>query len=62
MSNIELEQDVIAAAIKIAVVILIYTLRLCTNTACSIEPEQRLCSVALTFEAGLLQNFCAHKK
>jgi len=62
MPNIELEQDVIAAAIKIALVTLIYTLRMCTNTACSIEAEQRLCPVALTSEAGLLQNFRAYKK
>jgi len=30
-----------------------------TNTACSIEAEQRLCSEALTSEVGLLQNFRA---
>jgi len=33
-----------------------------TNTARSIEAEQRLCSEALTSEVGFLQNFRAYKK
>ena len=40
----------------------IYTLRMYTNTARSIEAEQRLCSEALTSDIGLLQNFRAYKK
>jgi len=35
---------------------------MCTNTACSIEAEQRLCSAALTSEFGLLLNFRTYKK
>ena len=40
----------------------IYTLLMCTNTACTTEVEQRLCSEALTSEVGLLQNIRACKK
>jgi len=39
----------------------IYTLWMYTNTARSIEAEQRLCSEALTSEVGLVQNFRAYK-
>ena len=35
---------------------------MCSNTACSTEAEQRLCSEALTSEVDLLQNLRAHKK
>jgi len=57
MPSIVLEQEVIAAAITTALVILYYTLLMYTNTARSTEAEQRLCSEALPSEVGLLQNF-----
>jgi len=41
MPNIALEQEVIAAAITISLVILIYTLLMYTNTARSTEADQR---------------------
>jgi len=50
-ANIAVVQEVIAADITTALLILylhIYTLRMYTNTACSIEAEQRLCSEAMT--------------
>jgi len=56
MPNITLEQEVIAAAITIALYY-IYTLLMHTNTARSTKAEQRLCSEALTSDVGLLQNF-----
>jgi len=59
MPNIALEQEVIAAAITIALIF--YTLLMYINTARSTEAEQRLCSEALTSEVGL-QNFHAYKK
>ena len=41
----------------------IYTLWMYTNTARSVEAEQRLCSEAMTSdEVGLLQNFGAFRK
>jgi len=49
-ANITAEQDVIAAAITIALL----TLRMYTNTACSNEAEQQLCSEALTSDVGCL--------
>jgi len=66
-ANIAVEKEVITAVITIALLISllylhIYTLRMYTNTARSIEAEQRLCSEALTSEVGLLQNFRAYKK
>jgi len=60
MSNIALEQEVIAAAITI--VLIFYTLLMYIITARSTEAEQWLCSKALTSEGGLLQNFRAYKK
>jgi len=63
MPSIALEQEVIAAAITTARLLCSsYTLLMCTNTACSTEAEQRLCSEALTSEVGLLQNIRAYKK
>jgi len=43
-ANIVVEQEVIAAGITIALLILIYTLQMYTNTARSVEAEQRICS------------------
>jgi len=60
MPKIALEQEVIAAAITIALIF--YTFLMYTNTARSTEEEQRLCSEALTSEVGFLQNFRAYKK
>ena len=60
MPNTALEQEVIAAAVTIALVF--YTLLMYTNTARSTEAEQRFCSKALTSEVGPLQNFRAYKK
>jgi len=63
MPNIALEEEVIAAAITIALIAYcIYTLLIYTNTACSTETEQRLCSEALTSDVDLLQNIRAYKK
>jgi len=65
MPNIALEQEVIAAAITIALVLLylhasdVHQQR---NRARSTEAEQRLGSEALTSEVGLLQNVRAYKK
>jgi len=61
MTNIGLEQEDIAAAITIAL-ILIYTLLVYANTVRSTEAEQRLCSEALTYEVGFLQSFRAYKE
>jgi len=62
MPSIALEQEVIAAAITTArLLYCIYTLLMCTNTACSTEAEQRLFSEALISEVGLLQNIRAYK-
>jgi len=60
MPNIALEQEVVAAAIAIALIF--YTLLMYTDTARSIEAEQRLCSEALTSEGCLLQSFGRYKK
>jgi len=54
MPNISLEQEVIAAPLRLRFVHCIYTLQTYTNTARSTEAEQRLCSEALTSEVGLL--------
>jgi len=59
MPNIALQQEVIAAAITIALIF--YTLLMYTNTARSTEAEQRLCSKALTSGVGLLHNFRGYK-
>jgi len=56
-ATIAIEQEIIAADIPLRLYY-IYTLRMYTNTARSIEAEQRLCSEAVTSdEVGLLQNF-----
>jgi len=58
MPNIILEQEVIAAAITIALKLYLHASDV-HQTACPVEAEQRLCSKTLTSEAGLLQNFRA---
>jgi len=62
MPSIVLEQEVIAAAITTALVIL-YLLAsdVHQHSTYSTEAEQRLCSEALPSEVGLLQNFRAYK-
>jgi len=61
-ANIAVEQEVIAA-VRLRFLYCIYTLRMYTNIARSIEAEQRLCSEAMAFdEVSLLQNFRAYKK
>ena len=59
VANIVVEQEVIAADITIALLILIYTLQMYTNTARSVEAEQRICS---NWGTDLLQNVCLYKK
>jgi len=62
MPNIALEQEVIAAAITIALILYLHTSDvLYINAERSTEAEQRLCSEAMTSEVGLLQNFGAYK-
>jgi len=63
-ANIAVEQEVIVASVTIAFLIVycIYTLQMYTNTARSIEAEQRLCSEAMTSKVGFLQNCRAYKK
>ena len=63
MPSIALEQEVIAAAITTArLLFCIYTLLMCTNTTCSTDAEQRICSEALTSEVSFLQNIRSYKK
>jgi len=62
MPCIALDREVIAAAVTTArLLYCIYTLLMHTNTARSIEAEQRLCSDTLTSEVGLLQNIRTYK-
>jgi len=64
-ANMAIEQEVIGAAITIAFLTLYLHSSdvLYTNTARSIEAEQRLAlTETLTSEVGLLQNFRAYKK
>jgi len=58
MPNIALEQEVIAAAITIALILFLYA----SDAARSTETEQRIFSEALTSNVGVLQNFRVYKK
>jgi len=63
MPNIALEQEAIAAAITIALILYLHACDVHQHyTARSTKAEQRLCSEALTSEVGRLQNFHACKK
>jgi len=62
MPNIALEQEAIAAAITITLVILYLHDSDVHQHSTFTEAEQRLCSEALTSKVGLLQSLRAYKK
>jgi len=62
MLNIGLEQEVIAAAITTALVVLYLHVSDVHQHSTFNEAEQRLCSEALTSEVGLLQSLREYKK
>ena len=61
VANTAVEQEGIAAAMTIALLIL-YLHTSDVHQHSTFEAEQRLCSEALTSKVGLLQNFRAYKK
>jgi len=61
MPNIALEQEVITAAITIALILYLHTSDV-HHTARPTEAEERLFSEALTSVVGLLQNLRGYKK